>query len=62
MESVNHDLVAIHFWCLKCHMRLNLKKARSMAVSRYRAYAPGYGDLTLAGTELEEVKRLRILG
>ena len=33
-----------------------------MVVSRSRTIAPGYGDLTLGGAELEEVKSLRILG
>ena len=33
-----------------------------MVVSRFRIYARGYGDLTLGGAELEEVKSLRILG
>ena len=43
-------------------MRLNIKKTKVMVVSRSRTIAPGYGDLTLGGTELEEVKSLRILG
>ena len=62
MESLNLNLVAIHSWCLKWHMRLNPKKTKSMAVSRFRTIAPGHGDLTIAGDELEEVKGLRILG
>ena len=33
-----------------------------MVVSRSRTTAPGYGDFTLGGAELEEVKSLRILG
>ena len=33
-----------------------------MGVSRSRTLAPGYGDFTLGGTELEEVNGLRILG
>ena len=32
------------------------------AVSWFRTYAAGYGDLTLGCAELEEVKNLRILG
>ena len=32
-----------------------------MVVSRSRTSAPGYGDLTLGGAELEEVKSLLIL-
>ena len=31
-------------------------------VSRSRTCAPGYGDLTLGGAEVEEVNDLRILG
>ena len=31
-------------------------------VSRSRTYAPGYGDLTLDGAELEEVNSLHIFG
>ena len=42
-------------------MRLSLKKTKSMVVSQSRTVAPGYGDLTLGGVELEEVKSLRIL-
>ena len=33
-----------------------------MAVSLSRTYAPGYGDLTLGGGELEEVRSLHIYG
>ena len=33
-----------------------------MVVSRSQIIAPGYGDLTLGGVELEEVKCLRSLG
>ena len=61
MESLNWDLVAIHFWCLKWHMRLNYKKTKLIVVSRSRTYASGYGNLTLGCAELEEVS-LRILG
>ena len=43
-------------------MRLNSKKTKSIAVSRSRTNAFGYGDLTLVNVELEEVKGLRILG
>ena len=54
MEFLNRDLVAIHSWCLKWHRRLNLKKTKSMVLSRSRICALGYGDLTLGGAELEE--------
>ena len=43
-------------------MKINPKKTKSMMVSRYRTCAPGWGDLTLSGAELEELKSLRILG
>ena len=33
-----------------------------MVVSLFRTSAPVYGDLTLGGAKLEEVKSLRILG
>ena len=42
-------------------MKLNPKKTKSMVVSRSRTYVRGYGDLTLRGLELEEVKSLHIL-
>ena len=38
------------------------KKTKSMIVTRSRTIAPGYCDLTLGATELEEVKSLRIFG
>ena len=62
MESLNKDLAVINSWCLKWHMRLNIKKTKSVVVSRSRTIAPGYGDLSFDGTELEELKSLRILG
>ena len=40
----------------------NIKKTKSMVISQSRTISPRYGDLTLSGTELEEVKSLRILG
>ena len=43
-------------------MRFNPKNIKFMAVSRSRTIAPVYGDLTIGGAELEEVKGLRILG
>ena len=43
-------------------MSLNPKNTKSMVASRSRTYAPGYGDLTLGGAELEEVKSMLILG
>ena len=44
-------------------MRFNSKKTKSMVISRYRTYAPGYVDLTLGSTNLKEAaKSLRILG
>ena len=62
MGLLKKNLEVIEFWCLMWHLRLNLKNAKSMGVSRSRTDAPGYGILTLGGTELEEVKSLRILG
>ena len=61
MVSLNRDLVAIHAWCLKWHIRLSPKKAESMVISRTRTSAPGYGDLTLGSAEIGEVRCLRIL-
>ena len=63
MESLKLDLAAINSWCLKWHTRLNLKKTKSMLVSRSRTIVPGYGVLTLdiGGAEFDEVKNLRIL-
>ena len=43
-------------------MRLNPNKTKSMVVSLSRTSDPGYGDLTLGATELEEINPLRILG
>ena len=40
-----HEAQSVNYW----HMRLNPKNTKSMVV------APGYGDLALAGAELEEV-------
>ena len=51
MESPNQNLAVI-----------NCGKTKFMLVSRSRIIAPGYGDLTLGGTELQEVNSLRILG
>ena len=62
MGLLKKNLEVIEFWCLRWHLRLNLKNTKSMGVSRSRTDAPGYGILTLGGTELEEVKSLRILG
>ena len=61
MASLNRDLAATHSWYLKWHMRLNSRKTKSMVVSRCHTYAPGYGDLTLGGEKLGEVKCLHIL-
>ena len=36
-------------------------ETNSMVVSRSVTYAPGNGDLTLGGAEVEEVKSIRIL-
>ena len=41
---------------------LNPKKKKAMVVIRSRVSAPGYGDLTLSGAELEEVKSFGIHG
>ena len=43
-------------------MKLNPKKTTSMMVSLSRNYVSRYGDLTLGGADLEEVRSLRILG
>ena len=43
-------------------MRLNPEKTESMVFSPSRTSAPGYGDLTLGGAELEEKQSLRIRG
>ena len=59
--SLHQYLAAINSWCLKWHMRLNPRKAKSMMVSRSRTRALGYVDLTLGSTEFEEVKSLRNL-
>ena len=61
MESLTRNLGAIHSLCLKWHMRLNPKKTKSMVAMRSRIHALGYGDLTLGGAKLEEVKPQRIL-
>ena len=42
-------------------MRLNLKKTISRVARLSRAYALGYGHLTLGGADLEEVRSLCIL-
>ena len=62
MESLNLDLAAMNSWCSKWHMTLTPKRTKFMAVSLSPTSAPGYRDFTLGGTELEEVKSLRILG
>ena len=62
MEVLIQDLAAINSWFLKWHLRLKHKKTKSMMVCLSRTSAPGNGDLTLGGTELEELKSLRILG
>ena len=62
MKSLNQNLAAINSWCLEWHMMLNPNKTKSMVFSRFRTIASGYGDLTLGGGELEELKSLRILG
>ena len=43
-------------------MRLSPRKTKFVVVSRSHTIASGYGDLTLGGAELKEVKGLRILG
>ena len=43
-------------------MRLNLKNAKTIVVSRSRTSALGHDDLILGGAELEEEKSLRMLG
>ena len=44
------------------HEAQSYKKTKSIVTSRSRTSTPGYGDLTLGGVELEEVKSLRIFG
>ena len=56
MESLNQDLTAINSWCLKWHIRLNPKKTKSLVIKTSRIIAPGYGDLSLGSSELEELK------
>ena len=63
MCSINHNFRSnlkkkLNLWCLKWHMRFNLKKTKFMAIPRSRTIAPGYGDLTLGSVELQEVKSL----
>ena len=43
-------------------MRVNPRKIKFIMIRRSRTSASGYGDLTLGGAELEEIKSLRILG
>ena len=43
-------------------MTLNSEKMKSMVVSWSQTIAPGDGDLTLGGAELEKINNLRILG
>ena len=62
VELMNQYLVAINSWCLKWHIRLKPKKKKSIVGSRSWTSAFGYSDLTLGGTELEEVKGLRFFG
>ena len=54
MESLNQVLATTYSWCLKRHRRLNPKKTISMVLDQSRIYAPGYGDFTLGGAELEK--------
>ena len=56
MKLLNQDLASIDSWCLKWHMRLNPRKAKSIVDNLSKINAPGYGDLTLCGAEFEEVK------
>ena len=60
-KLLNYDLAVINSLCLKWHMILNPKKMKSVLVSRSRATAPDYGDLTYGGAELDKVKSLLIL-
>ena len=60
MSSLNQDLAAINFLCLKVHMRFNSKKTKCMVANRSRTTVPGYGDHTLGGAELQEVKRVSV--
>ena len=43
-------------------MKLNRKNTKCMVISRSRTYDFGYGDLTLGGAELEELKSQRLFG
>ena len=58
MESLDQDLATINSWRLKWHTRLNPKKTKSMVLSRSRTSALSYGNLTLGGVKLEELKSL----
>ena len=62
MEFLHQDMAANNSWCLKRHLKWNPKKTKSTAYSRSRTIAPGYGDLTVDSTEVEELKSIRILG
>ena len=53
MEPLNQDLAAVN----SRHMRFNPKNINFIVVSRSRISAPGYGDITLGGDELEELKK-----
>ena len=61
IESLNQNLAAINSWCLKWHTRLSPKKTKFMVDSWFWKSSPGYGDLTLGGDEIEDVKSLHIL-
>ena len=62
VESLIQDLVAINSWCIKWNMEFNPKKTKPMTLSQCRTSVPGYGDFTLRGANLEELKSLRIYG
>ena len=62
IELLIQNLAAFYSWCLKWHIRLNSKNTKGKVVCRSMTHAPGYGDFTLGGAELDQVKSLRILG
>ena len=52
IESLNQDLAAVNFWCLKRHVRFNPMKTESAVAIRSQTSVPSYGELTHGGAEL----------
>ena len=61
MEKLNQNFAAINSWCLKRYKRLNTKNTISTVVSRSRTSTLGYGDVTLAGADHEQLKKFAYL-